>query len=120
MKAPDLKGLILGYLADAAGVPAVSTRPENGPQRFVRVIATGGQGRSNRVQQHIQLTVDSYNDSPGHAWELANTVDEAMYRLPQSALPVSRVQGNTPAESPDPDTASARYTATYQLTTLCL
>ena len=126
MKPPDIKRLLLGYLAEATGKPTVSTRPENAatgtasPAEFIRVVATGGQGRSNRVIQHVQFTIDAYSTSNQNAWLLAASVDEAMYRLPQSALPVSRVQGNTPAESPDPDTASARYTATYQLTTLCL
>lgn len=118
MRSPDLKKLISAYLADAIRVRVVSTRPENEPE-FVRVIATGGQGRSNRVQQHVQFTIDSYSTSTQNAWQVANSVDEAMHSLPQSDVPVSHVQGSTPADNPDPDTASPRYSATYQLTTLC-
>lgn len=118
MKPPDLKVLISDHLRAEIGVRVVSGWVDDEAE-FVRVIATGGQGRSNRVQQHVQFTIDTYSTSTQNAWRLASLVDEAMYGLPQSDLPVSHVQGSAPADNPDPDTASPRYSATYQLTTLC-
>lgn len=121
MRPPDIKQQLLAHLSDTLGVPACSTRPDgpDGPVRFVRVTATGGDGRHSRVAYTVQLTIDSYAESTGRAARLAMDVDEAMHALPATPLPVTTpVTGTAPAESPDPDTAQARYTATYQLPTI--
>ena len=120
MKPPDLHTLVADHLAGILDVPVVSTRPEGDkvPPKFVRIISTGGAGRYGRVFQGIQLTISSYAGSAATARDLAMQVDEAMNWLPVSPLPVSKVTGNTPSDDPDPDTQQARYTATYQLTTI--
>lgn len=117
MRPPDIKALVMEYLRGIVKVPVVSTRPDNGTPAFVRVIATGGAGRSNRVLQQVQLTIDCYETSTGRAATLATTVDEAIHQLPISPLPVNSVTGGTPQDYPDPDVKSPRYTATYQLVT---
>ena len=120
MKPPDLHTLVAHHLAELLGVPVVSIRPEGetAPLKFVRIISTGGAGRYQRVFQGIQLTISSYAGSPATARDLAMQVDEAMNGLPVSPLPVSKVTGNTPSDDPDPQTDQARYSATYQLTTI--
>lgn len=120
MKPPDLHTLVAHHLAELLDVPVVSTRPEGetASPKFVRIISTGGAGRYGRVFQGIQLTISSYAGSAATARDLAMQVDEAMNGLPVSPLPVSKVTGNTPSDDPDPQTDQARYSATYQLTTL--
>ena len=119
MRPPDLKQLLLAHLAARLDVPVVSTRPDAAaPDRFVRLIVTGGAGRHSRVAYTVQITVDSYAASPGRAARLAMDVDEIMRALPASPLPVTSVTGTAPQEAPDPDTAQARCTATYQLPTI--
>lgn len=118
---PDVKALVMGYLRASQSRPVVSTRPEKDPPKeFVRVIGTGGQGRSNRVLQTVQLTIDTYSTSTGKASTAAAEVDALIHGLPSSTVPITAVTGSTPAEMPDPDIASPRYTATYQLTVRCL
>lgn len=118
---PDVKALVMGYLRASQSRPVVSTRPEkDSPKEFVRVIGTGGRGRSNRVLQTVQLTIDTYSTSTGTAYTAAAEVDALIQELPSSTVPVTAVTGSTPAEMPDPDSASPRYTATYQLTVRCL
>lgn len=115
MKPPDVKALIMAHIRDSLGERVVSSRPDDGAERFVRVLATGGRGRTNRIVQHTQLTIDCYAESPGKAYRLAADVDELMHDLPSSPVPIVGVNSNTPADNPDPDTGSARYTTTYQL-----
>lgn len=119
---PDVKALVMAYLGAAQSLPVVSKRPDaaSAPKEFVRVIGTGGRGRSNRVLQTVQLTIDTYSASTGKAYTAAAVVDSLMQALPSSTVPVTAVTGSTPAEMPDPDIASPRYTATYQLTARCL
>ncbi|GAB3293027.1 hypothetical protein [Pseudoclavibacter terrae] len=120
MKPPDVKALILQHLPEVVGAVVVSSRPDNGTNRYVRVLASGGDGRSNRLQQTLQVTLDVYAESTGRAHTLAMDADAWMHALPASALPINRIAGaTTPAEYPDPDVGLARYTATYQVVVLC-
>ena len=119
MKPPDVKALFIQHLPDVVAVPVVSKRPDDGTRKFVRVVGTGGPGRSDRILQTVQITVDSYAPSTGAAYELAADVDAWVHSLPASGLPIGMIPwATTPSEYPDPDTGSPRYTATYQLTVL--
>ena len=120
--AHDTKALVIGALRAAlADVQVVSTVPYAdgaplGP--LVLVIATGGQGQHHRVLSTGQVTIDSFAPTMGGAMELAMRVDTTINSLTADHdYPVTRVTGNAPAESPDPTTAAARATATYQITT---
>lgn len=123
---PDVKALVMAYVAAEQDLPVFSKRPDpdvegpTPPAAFVRVLATGGPGRSQRILQTVQLTIDTYSTSTGAAYTAAAVVDALMQALPSSTVPVTAVTGSTPAEMPDPDIASPRYTATYQLTVRCL
>lgn len=114
---PDVKLFVMRHLRSAVDVPVVSTRPDDGKTvSFVRVIATGGPGRHDRVLQTVQVTVDSYAASAGAAATLAARVDDAVHDMVRPGAPVAAVPwGTSPQDYPDPDTGSARYTATYQL-----
>lgn len=123
LKPPDVKALVMGHLGQL-GVPIVSTRPDSAPPaRFVRVIGSGGPGRHGRILATVQVTVDSYAESTGKAFELARDVDALIHALPSTPGRVQRVPySTTPADYPDPDMPPPRhqrYSATYQLTVIC-
>lgn len=114
----DVKLIVMDWLKTVLDAPVVSTRPDQAgkPSRFVRVIATGGQGRHSRVLQTSQVTIDSYAETPARAMTLALMVDAAMHTAVHGAGVISAVSGTSPAEFPDPDTGQARVTTTYQVT----
>lgn len=119
----DTKALVMAALK--AAIPdadIVSVRPDGDgapPERgVIRIVATGGQGRHRRVLYTGQVTVNSYAATTGQAMRLALRADTAINALVKGDdYPVTRVTGNAPNESPDPDTAWPRVTATYQITT---
>lgn len=115
----DVKEILLGWLPGAVAAPVLSARPDGAaaPDRFIRLILTGGPGRHDRALHTAQVTVDSYAPTTAAAVALALAVDDALRGAPAAPVPIVRVSGSSPAESPDPDTASARATATYQITT---
>ncbi|QHO91027.1 hypothetical protein CWT12_06445 [Actinomyces sp. 432] len=121
-RAVDAKEILLTWLTDQVSVPVVSTRPDNkdAPATFVRLLLTGGTGRHDRALHTTQLTIDSYAPTTAAAVELALAVDAAVHGAVAGLSPVVRVSGTSPSESPDPDTTSARATATYQITTRLL
>ena len=121
MKPPDVKALVMAHLRTVLDVPVVSTRPDDGTKRFVRVVGTGGPGRHSRILQTVQLTISSYAESTGLAAALAAEVDAAVHLIPSTpSIPIaSIVWSTTPMESPDPDTRSPRSVATYQFTATC-
>ena len=114
----DAKLIVMDWLKTELDAPVVSTRPDQAgrPARFVRVIATGGQGRHSRVLQTSQVTIDSYAETPARAMALALRVDTAMHAAVHRTGLISAVSGTSPAEFPDPDTGQARATTTYQVT----
>jgi hypothetical protein len=120
MKPPDVKALVMAALK-SLDVPVVSLRLDDGTKRFVRVVATGGPGRSNRIVQTVQLTISSYAESTGRAADLASDVEALILALPADRTsPVSSIPtATTPMDDPDPDTGQSRYVATYQLTATC-
>jgi hypothetical protein len=118
-----MKALVMGRLREVLGgdVPVVSKRPDlaSGEQpapSFVVVVAAGGPGRTQRILQESNVTVDCYATSTGLARDLAATVDEAVLSMREDSPGVTGASGTDPAEYPDPDTKSPRFTATYQLT----
>ena len=120
LQPPEVKVILFDYLADLVDAPVLSERPDDGvTKRFVRVIASGGPGRQNRIRQIVQVTIDSYAPTTGTADDLARAVDAAIYALPASTQPINSVPwATTPQDYPDPD-VGPRYTATYQLAVLC-
>ena len=115
----DVKEILLGWLPGAVSAPVLPARSDTAaaPDRFVRLILTGGPGRHDRVLHSAQVTVASYAPTTAGAVALALAVDDVLRAAPAAPVPIVRVSGSSPAESPDPDTASARATATYQITT---
>lgn len=120
---PNAHRILLDYLPTITLVPATALRldGEDAPAEYTRVIATGGPGRQQRHLMTLQFTVDSYALTPGRAAEIAFLADGAIHALPAAHLSIGAVPWSTsPLDYPDPDTESARYSATYQLTLICL
>lgn len=118
----DAKEIALTALRNSLPGVSVVARRQDGDGapvgEVVQIIATGGAGRSNRVLYTGQITVRCYGATPGKAMALALRVDSALHALVTgNDFPVTRVTGNSPADSPDPDTATPRVVATYQITT---
>lgn len=118
----DTKALVMealrGALPDVQVVSTVPYADGNPPGPLVLVIATGGQGQHQRVLSTGQVTIDSFAPTTGQAMRLALRVDAEVNALVAShSVPVTKVTGNAPAESPDPTITAARATATYQITT---
>lgn len=100
--------------------PVVTRRPDvaSGPRRFVRVVATGGRGRHDRMLHTAQVTVDSYAPTAAQAMELALTVDATVHMLPETDVPVAHIEASSaPTNLPDQQAGAQRCTATYQITT---
>ena len=125
---PDLQKLVIDYLnrpgviqgieGELEGTTVGSVRPstQKDPKPYVLVLATGGQGRHDRILYTVQLTIDSYAPTSWWAGELARRVGDAIHALPEADCPVAVVRSPAPAELPDPDIDLRRYTATYQIT----
>lgn len=120
MKPPDVQTVVMESL-QSLNVPVTAIRLDDGTPQFIRVVNTGGPGRSDRIVHTTQLTISSYAKTPGLAYALATSVEELLHGLPTlSDSPVAAVQFATaPHDSPDPDTTMSRYVATYQLTVIC-
>lgn len=120
LQAPDVRGILQNdYLPEVVNVPVTAQRLEDGAE-YSRVIDTGGPGRSDRILQTVQVTLDHYGASLAEVRDRAYAVDAAMHELPSTKHPIASVPwATTPQENPDPDVGSFRYTATYQLVVIC-
>lgn len=114
----DAKLEVLAYLKTRVGFPVVSTRPDkaDAPKQFVRLITTGGGGRTSRILQDALVTVDSYAETSARSMRLALNVDALIHQMPTISGHIVQVRGSYPSEFPDPETGQARCTATYQFT----
>lgn len=119
IQTPDVRLAVMEHLKTRVACPVVAIRPDDDTPQYVHVIDTGGAGRKNRVIQNVQVTIDCYGRSLAATADLARQVDAAMYALPASNKPISAVQGSNPVESTAQTNAVRRYSATYQLKTLC-
>ena len=121
---PPAHRIVIDYLQglDLIGAPVSAFRLDalDDPREFVVVLQTGGSGRVNRHVLDVQITVDCYAATPGLAADLAMRVEGAILALPSAFLSISAVSwSTTPRDNPDPDTSSARYSASYSLTVIC-
>lgn len=119
---PNVHRILLDYLPTVTGVPALPKRPDvkTAPDWYTRVLSTGGPGRREKHLITLQFTLDSYAPTPGDASDLAFLTDGAVHAIPSAHLSICAVPwSTTPQDYPDPDTKSARFSATYQLTALC-
>lgn len=117
--APDVEAIAVAYLAPLVAPATVATRiPAQRPARFVRVLTTGGAGRSSVVLHRVSLTVEAWATDAVAASNLARLLDGLLLAWPgQAGARVYAVQPfGSPANLPDPVSGSPRYTATYEVT----
>jgi hypothetical protein len=103
-------------LGDMYGEPVeVSTRRHDG--RFVRVRASGGQGRVSRVLAPFQIILESYGDDETEASLLGRRAAAAIWELEGTSQQGVTIAGITQASAlqnlPDPDTSQIRYSQLF-------
>ena len=110
---PDIEDLLTAYLGAALGVPA-GTRSSTAA-KYLRVLRTGGPAPT-RVTDSPQVTVEAYDTLESKALALLGKARRALADLPGTELQGWAVKSVTemggPANLPDPNSTSKRYTLT--------
>lgn len=110
---PDIEDLLCNYLSAVLGVP-VGTRAA-AVSDFVRVLRTGGPAPT-RITDSPQVTIEAYGKRESSALALLGRTRRALADLPGSELAGWAVKSFTefggPANLPDPNSTSYRYTLT--------
>lgn len=110
---PDIEELLSAHLGTVLGVPA-GTRSSSAA-RYVRILRTGGPAPT-RVTDSPQVTVEAYDTRESSALALLGEARRALADLPGTELSGWAVKSFTefggPANLPDPNSTSHRYTLT--------
>jgi len=110
---PDIEDLLTAHLGAALGVPA-GTRSSTAA-KYLRVLRTGGPAPT-RVTDSPQVTVEAYDTLESKALALLGKARRALADLPGTELQGWSVKSVTemggPANLPDPNSTSHRYTLT--------
>lgn len=110
---PDIEDLLTAYLGALLGVPA-GTRSSTEP-KYLRVLRTGGPAPT-RVTDSPQVTVEAYDTLESKALALLGRARQALADLPGTELQGWAVKSvaelGGPANLPDPNSTSHRYTLT--------
>jgi hypothetical protein len=110
---PDIEDLLTEYLGAALGVPA-GTRSST-EAKYLRILRTGGPAPT-RVTDSPQVTVEAYDTFESGALRLLGWARRALADLPGTELAGWSVKSVTemggPANLPDPNSTSKRYTMT--------
>lgn len=114
--------LLNAYVEREVGIFVGTKVPKDRPKRFIRTVRTGG-FRRDAITDVARVTFECWAPSSTEAERDAQTVRDLLYRSPGTVLSnrearfkihrVEEVAG--PADSPDPDTASPRYTLTSEV-----
>lgn len=128
MSAPSLPffanavNLINAFTEAQTGILVVTKVPTTRPKRFIRTVRTGG-FRRDTVTDVARITFECWAGSSTDAERDAQTVRDLFSRAPGTMLSntearfkihrVEEIAG--PADSPDPDTDSPRYTLTLEV-----
>ena len=120
---PGLETMLIGWLpAELASfgyvnVQASTLVPNPRPDRWVRVVRTGGP--ADLVIDRAQITFEAWGTTTAAASDLAGIVRVVIRSLRGRTLdghPIYRVaEFGGPALLPDPDTGQARYSWTVQI-----
>lgn len=114
---PDVEALICDYLAPLVNVPVSTGILNPRPDSFVRVTRVGGPRRSI-ITDAATVTVDSWALDEVAASALARLVRAHMGVMPgkyANTTVYTVVEYAGPANLPDPDSNSARYTQTFEV-----
>lgn len=115
---PDAAKVVIDYLADEFDdrdetAVVVGAVPNPRPNKFVRVMRTGGP-RINPVVDRPLITVEAWADDPDVAGQLARLsrgLIHAMRGTVQGGVTCYRIdEAAGPADLPDPDSAQSRVT----------
>ena len=114
--------LVNAFTEASTGVMCVTKVPRDRPKRFIRTVRTGG-FRRDAITDVARITFECWAPSSTEAERDAQTVRDLLYRSPGTVLSnrearfkIHRVEEvAAPADSPDPDTASPRYTLTSEV-----
>lgn len=116
MRFPDPKAVMVEHLAGVLDVPVASRVPDQRPERFVRVLVTGGAGLNGRVFSSVRFTVEAWATVEHEAAQLAAEAREAVTNA--NALAGHRVDGYTefgpPVDFPD-ESPQYRYQWSFDL-----
>lgn len=114
--------LINAYVEGETGILVVTKVPRNRPERFVRTLRTGG-FRRDTITDVARITFECWAANSTAAERDAQTIRDILFRSPGTVLSnsearfkihrVEEVAG--PADSPDPDSTSSRYTLTSEI-----
>lgn len=111
----DVEAMLVPFLASHCGVPVSTLVPKDRPAEFVRVWRTGGTA-VNQALERAQVTVEAWGRNTIRAAEIAQKARSALLN---DLLELPLVRGGNelggPRYDPDPDTGSARYSFTTQL-----
>lgn len=111
----NVEAAIVRYLSARLGVPVSTNVPDPRPASFVTVERTGGDA-SYGVIDRPQVTLDMWAATDYEASELAYEVDGLMHRV-TSEPGFFRASRNSMYHSPDIESGTPRYRATWNLTT---
>lgn len=110
---PDIEDLLAVHLGSVLSVP-VGTRSSSAA-KYVRIRRTGGPAPT-RVTDSPQVTVEAYDTRESTALALLGLARRALADMPGTELSGWAVKSVTelggPANLPDPNTTSHRYTLT--------
>lgn len=123
---PDAQAVVIG--AVRSGLPSLAFPdvsvgrkiPNPRPNRFVRVLRTGGPRRAIVIDS-AQMTVEAWSNDPAEAHDLAQAaraIVNSMAGTVQAGVIVANVdEFSGPADLPDPESGQARYTWTVSVNT---
>lgn len=120
---PDATSVTIDYLLDrlaehAETIPVVKDIPDPRPARFVRVLRLGGP-RRNLVVDQATLAVESWDDDPAGAMDLAQLVRGLLHAaegVTEDGTTIYTVdEFSGPAELPDPLSNQPRVTQQFSI-----
>lgn len=114
--------LLNAYVESQTGIFVGTKVPDDRPKRFIRTVRTGG-FRRDAITDVARVTFECWAPSSTEAERDAQTVRDLLYGSAGTVLSnrearfkIHRVEEvAAPADSPDPDTASPRYTLTSEV-----
>jgi len=108
---PDVEALARQRLLDSSlGLPVSTAVPKPRPDRFIRLVASGGQ-QATIVHRETKLTIECWS---AVSEEDASHMAEQVYELMDAweLVPVFTGWASTPYPQPDPKTGTPRYVMT--------
>jgi len=108
-------------VATLAGLPdRVATRiPTPRPERFHRVLVTGGPGRQNRISEVVTISIESYAPTETAAQQMAQAARSAINATQGREVAGVHVKTVTedsrPGNLPSPTVPGSRYVQSFSI-----